>query len=416
MLRLLRFAAACLPLVLATTAAAAPGVLKLRFPSVTAAAGAASEACIFIPLSSTEPFDMAGWQIIARAPGLAVQHVIVYVYQGERLADFARDAEHVVFSRGCLDLGPDDRDRRQMIAAVTTATGAGAFPPGVALRLSPVPDSPGDTPAGFGFLIDFNWTNATDRPRRASARVLLRRAKAGSVRRLAQPFADRSATLGLHVAPNTVGTTETSTAALNAARPGEPPVRDAWAPATDACVTTLVPQMHKRALFFGADVLDANGQTRNPSPGAPNPFEPGRTHLYAALDYTDPGLAAFFPPQLVRAGESLHYHCRYDNGAARLLRLGCEETAGVAPGIAAGLSDGHPAKPCRTPGAASPDCPAADPAYPGRSFTGMCMPANLVAGSSPDDEVCGILGSYFDAVPGAPAGSECNVSSLPPLS
>jgi hypothetical protein len=415
MLRVL-LAAALVSLPLVPVAAAAPGTLKLRFPPVDVAAGATVEACVFIPITTTEPLDLTSWEIRTRAPGLAVLHAIVYAYRGERLGEFAREAGRVVFSRGCLDLGPDDRDRRHMIAAITTPTGAGALPPGVALRLAPVPDTPGGPAAGLGILLDLNWSNVGSRPRRASARVLLRRARTGSVRRLAQPFADRAASLGLDVPPNQVGSTETSTAALNAARPGDPPLRDAWAPTGDACVVTFAPQIHKRAVFSGADLLGSDGLPRNPSPGVRNPFEPGREHFYGAFDYTDPGLATFFPPLLVRAGESIHYACWQDNGVTRVLRLGCQESAGVVPGIAAGLPDGHPAKPCSTPGAASPDCPAADPAYPGRSFTGACVPANLVAGPAPNDELCGIIGAYFDAVPGAAAGSECSVASLPPVS
>jgi len=57
---------------------------------------------------------------------------------------------------------------------------------------------------------------------------------------------------------------------------------------------------------------------------------------------------------------------------------------------------GAPAKPCSS----DADCPATDAAYPGRTFTGVCRPANLVAGPTPDDEVCGLNGIYTDA----PAG------------
>jgi hypothetical protein len=39
------------------------------------------------------------------------------------------------------------------------------------------------------------------------------------------------------------------------------------------------------------------------------------------------------------------------------------------------------------------------------------VPANLVAGPTPDDEICALAGFYYDAAP----GGSCNVSTLPPV-
>ena len=383
-------------------------VLRLRFPGIEVPAGGNIEACAFVRLSRTTPFDLGRWEMKTRGRGITTLHAIVYLYRGARADEFPADP---VASRGCLDLGPPDRDQRQMIAAISTPSGRGTLPAGVALRLAPVTSAPGGVPDVLGVLLDMNWQNAGTRPRRASARVLLRRAAKGTVRRIAQPLSDRTAELGLNVPPDQTGSTETSTAALNAARPGEPPVRDAWMPPVDACVFTLAPQMHKRARFFGADLVGADGMVRNPPGGTQNPFEPGRTHLYAALDYTDPGLRTFAPALFVGAGESIHYHCRHDNGVARAGRFGCEETAGTPPGVPLGLPGGHAAKPCASP----LDCPPNDPTFPGRSFTGACVPANLVAGTTPDDEVCRVTGVWYDAAPGATSDLACDVRGLPVL-
>ena len=43
------------------------------------------------------------------------------------------------------------------------------------------------------------------------------------------------------------------------------------------------------------------------------------------------------------------------------------------------------------------------------------MPARLVFGFTSDDEMCILPGTYYDAVPGAPAGRECDLSLLPPI-
>ena len=112
-------------------------VLTLRFPATRVAPGGTSEGCVFLHIPKSTGFDLGSWEIRNQARGLAVVHTIVYLYRGEQLDEFARDARRVVFSRGCLDLGPADRDRRQMIAAITSTRGRGDMPTGVALRLAP---------------------------------------------------------------------------------------------------------------------------------------------------------------------------------------------------------------------------------------------------------------------------------------
>jgi hypothetical protein len=92
------------------------------------------------------------------------------------------------------------------------------------------------------------------------------------------------------------------------------------------------------------------------------------------------------------------------------VRFGCEERAGTPPGLPGGVPGGGPAKLCGTPSQASSECPAIDLALPGRSFTGACVPANLVAGPTPDDEACALTGVAYDAV-----GGQCDVRSLPPI-
>jgi len=149
-------------------------------------------------------------------------------------------------------------------------------------------------------------------------------------------------------------------------------------------------RMHKRGRFLGVDVLDADGQVVTADAGVPNPFEAGRLHFFGAVDFTDMGSLTLARPLRLGAGQALHYACWADNGMARSARLGCEEVPAVPPGAA-----GAPAKPCVGDG----DCPAADPAYPGRSFTGTCRTANLVAGPTPDDEVCRLDGIYVPPDP-----------------
>ena len=370
-----------------------PRTLKLRFPRLGIAGGTNPEACVLVRVATAAPFDVASIEIRHRGVGgrFAVQHFLVHLYTGEQLGAFEAGHGRVVQSRGCLELGPTDRDRRQLIASGTLPHSRSGFPPGVALRLSPVPDAPGGAPAGLGFTLDGEWVNGTSRMRSASALVVLHRARPSAVRYAALPFADRSAEAGLLVAPGEIASTEALPAGRQAAwGPGRP-----GGPQTAACVLMVTGQMHKRGRFFGVDLIGADGTVENPAGGTPNPFVPGRSHLFGALDWTDEGALVLLHPLTLGAGQALHGACWDDNGAMRALRLGCEEVSGVPPGQV-----GAPAKPCTL----DTDCPSSDPAYPGRTFTGTCRPANLVAGPTLEDEVCRLDGIYVpaDSVAGCP--------------
>ena len=99
-----------------------------------------------------------------------------------------------------------------------------------------------------------------------------------------------------------------------------------------------------------------------------------------------PRQPALLGRRLHRAGESLRYGCWHDNGATFPARLGCQDTPGVPPGAL-----GAPAAECTT------SC--------------SCVAANLVAGPTPDDEICALAGYYYEAAP----GGSCDVSGLPAI-
>jgi hypothetical protein len=275
----------------------------------------------------------------------------------------------------------------------------------VALTLDPVPDAPAGAPAGIGLVLDLEWVNGSTRARAASVTLTLNRARPKDVRRRTHFILARGAEETLVVAPRTRASSE----------PGPPPLAATWGPGLpggptgDACVISLTGHLHKRGRFLGVDLIDGSGAVENPGGGPGNPFETGRTHFFAARDYTDPGELRPIPPHLVPAGHALHHACWVDNGVSTVVRLGCEEQVSVVPGAV-----GVPAKPCGGVTVASADCPASDPAYPARTFTGACVQANLVAGPTPDDEACALAGIYFDAVPGAPAGAECDATPVAP--
>ena len=362
-------------LALATVAAAAPRRLVLHFPRVVVAPGASVEACLLVHVPLDAAFDMSAWRVRHHGVGGAVgaRHFLVYQYVGTQAAAFADGAGRVVESRGCLDVGPSDRDARLLVAGARSESGF--LPDGLALPLAP-------QGGALLLVLDGNWANGGTRPRTVSADLILTRAKPGSVRQRLVGFRDRAADDTLSVPPFTVAET------------GEA----RWQPPHDACVLTVSGAFHRRGLFLGADRLDAQGAVANPAGGARDPFVDGRTRLFGAPDWTDPGSRDFPRGLLVRAGAALSWSCWHDNGVNTPVRLGCE----TAPGGTPGSVGGAPAKPCSSSGPAAPECV-------GPGLTGACVPANLVAGPDPEDETCALTGWYWDAVPGAADDVACDV-------
>jgi len=356
--------------------------LTIRTPKVTLAANSNVELCYFLRIPTTTPFMMGTWQLVNKGAkgGTQPSHALAYLYTGENLAAFP--SGQVVQSRGCLDLGPGDRDRRVLFASSSSPKVVRALPVGVALELAPVADAPGGAPAGIGILVDAAWAHDEPKTKKVSTTLVLKRVKNGKANAVARPVSDRSADAGILVAPFS----EHSTAESVDAR---------WTPAKDVCLLGLSSQMHRRGQCAGVDQLDASGQLKEPAIGLPNRCEPDqRKQLFVANDWTDPGALAFTAPMSVRAGESLRYACWVDNGGPRgaAVRLGCEEAPGVVPG-----SVGKPAVPCTIAQPSSPECPG----------NAACVFANAVAGPTTDDEVCGITALVYDAAP----GGSCNVST-----
>jgi hypothetical protein len=353
-----------------------PRQLKLRFPRTMIAPGANVETCVFIRLPLREAFDLASYQVTQRGfsgTGVAINHFLVYVYTGEHLAEFATRQKQVVPSRGCLDLGPADRDMRQLVILTRAQNSRGTLPPGLSLPLAPVPAAPGAAPDGVGILLDANWINGATKTRAVSALVTLRRAKPRTVRRRLQPILARDADAGIDVPPFALRATES----LVDAR---------WRPPGDVCLFDVTSKMHRRGRFFGVELRDGADQVRPPLDGLPNPYAAGRPTLFGATDFTDPDTLRVPAGLLVGAAESLRFGCWHENGDRLPVRLGCETAPGVTPGAI-----GAPAAPC------APGC--------------TCVPANLVAGDTPDDEVCRLAGFYYDAAP----GPSCDLSGLPAI-
>jgi hypothetical protein len=147
--------------------------------------------------------------------------------------------------------------------------------------------------------------------------------------------------------------------------------------------------MHKRSHKFLTDLFAKDG-TRIERADDMTDGIAGAKHLYVSTEYNDPVNLAFWPPIIVEKGQKLSYTCFHENGVESPVRLGCEETAGVAPGKSilesvlggGGIYEGA-SRWCRT----DADCAGFG--------TGRCVPANLVFGELADDDMCILPGLYY---------------------
>ncbi len=160
----------------------------------------------------------------------------------------------------------------------------------------------------------------------------------------------------------------------------------------------MVSHMHKRSQKFVADLSTADG-VRVARADDMTDADDGTAHLYVSREWSDPINRAFWPPIVVTRGQKLDYTCYHENGVHSPVRLGCEETPGVAPGksilevFGAGGADvyGGASKWCRS----DADCAGFG--------TGRCVPANLVFGDLADDDMCILPGLFYDC----PASGPC---------
>ena len=391
-----------LPLLATPPAVLARRTYTVKVPTFEVPAGQNREICVFVPISAKQDIDLGEIRIANRiADGgsrttFATHHLIVYSYRGPL---DAVQAGVVKDDKACLSFG---RGRPSDLAIVATSQGVNSrwvTPKGTALKLAPEMD-----PAGrpvVGLVLNSHWINGDTKPRRARAKVTLITRKPKEVVRELKPIFEVVANGFIDVPPGQVRKVGWDWG------PGRPDLGaflggSGYPEGKGACVTMLIGHTHKRGTLFTADLIDTGGN---------------RSRLYEQTDYSDPRARLFSPPIYVTSGERIAYECTHDN--ATHPRLGCEEQPGVAPGkdVLAELTSGvasfaNPsgaAKLCSAEGPDTAECPPTDPAYPGHTYTGNCVQANLVFGFTSEDDMCILPGYYYDANPDAAPGQECTL-------
>jgi len=324
-----------------------------------------------------------GYEI--RLGGGISHHFILWAYEGT-VDSAAKFPPGIHDSQACLDFGPADSLHTRQIGNSQSRRLRALLPEGLGQQIRAVTDA-GGTPRAIGLVLNAHYIGA-GKPTKGVARVKLFVARPGTIRAYGKLIFDVTGSAFIDVPPGTVKTTG---GAWEVGGPSAPIV--GGPPASDACVLFLSAHMHKRGVRFTTELVDASG---------------ART-IYDAGDWEHPGTVAFTPPRLMTRGMQFRYTCTHDNGVTTPLKLGCELETGVTPGVPLWKTfalrealDGAP-RSCAT----DADCTGIG--------TGRCVPANLVFGFTSNDEMCILPGMYYDAIAGAPAGRECDLSLLPPL-
>lgn len=433
MARLLRIALATMLLGVAPTWAARKHAgWKLKTPPIVVPAHGDLDQWSVVRVPSDVPLDITGMDTENRGAGggFGSHHLRVYAARPNAniagLSRYERRWSPYFSQLEYMDLvGGSQTVRKHQVAA-----------DGLALHLEVAP-FPGRKRTYVWIAVNSHWVNGSDKLRKGRVKVTLLPA-AQPVRRYLKPIFEGTANAALSVPQHTIRSTEDSTREFKQklADAGIPlTVIDAWgpgifsvgalasgsgalpSPAGPACVTLLTAHMHLRGKLFAVDFIDADDQVKNgdPTPANENPYEPGRHHLFVSTEYEDPAELVYDPARYVTTGQRFHYACWHDNGVDAPPKLTCEEIPGIVPGvsIADGFlsgAGGSSGRACHREGANDTECPTS------QGYTGQCVRATLVFGPLGDDDMCILPGAYYDPNPDAPAGHECDLSLMPPLS
>jgi hypothetical protein len=380
-------------------------VVKLRVGPFPIEAKRDREICQAIRVPDVGGMEIASYEVRTRlGDDVGSHHLVIYGYAGTNAAAFpARKNERdVVDVPGCNGFGPDDffRDRVQLAGSGGEfrrgkwATTSAQTPLGLATLL------PANGPTGDAMVIvNSHYFNRSSKRAKGVVKVVLKLRPFDGSRRIVRTWTPLDASLDISVPPHAAGVASSTIQADGAA---DENVEGGFRPSSDVCVLLMTTHTHARGTNVKV-VYEEDGK------------DPVTLIDPAVYDYEHPALVALpftgtFPNgNLLKAYTAenghprLRYTCSYANGGGEYgVRMGCEESDGVTPGIpwrdaiAAGMTFGN-ARPC---GQANTHCEGYG--------TGRCVESNLVFGPLSDDEMCVIPLQIYDPLPGVPAEQACN--------
>jgi hypothetical protein len=368
------------------------------------------EICQAVRIPNVPGMEIAAYDVrslSSQGGKVGSHHLVVYGYAGPNAArvPLRKNPRDVVDVPGCNGFGPDDLYRNR----IQLAGSGGEFRRGkwlltqgsTPLGLATLLPNPQDAPRDAILVINSHYFNGSSKVGRGFVRITLRLKPYDGRRRVVRSVTPIDASYDIDVPP---GQVRESTGTWQADGAWDPNgAEGGYRPSKDVCILLMTTHTHKRGTHVTV-AYEEDGK------------EPLTLFDPDTYDYVHPNVIALpsrggVPPagNLLRAYTAenghprLRYTCTHANGAAgREMKMGCEETPGVVPGIrwrdalAGGLEFGN-ARPC---GADGVNC---------QGFgTGRCVASNLVFGPLSDDEMCIIPMFIYDPIPGAPPETACD--------
>jgi hypothetical protein len=382
-------------LLLALPAAAKERVVTLKLGPFRIEANRDREVCQAVRIPRVRGMEVVSSEVRSRTfrrGAVGTHHFIAYGYRGASSRTFPAG---LADDPGCNGFGPGDfyvnrvslagsgGEQRRGQWLVT----ANAMPAGLS---QPLPN-PADAPDEAVVVLNSHYFNLSPRPARGFVRVKLRLAPADPGKRVLRQVLAVGASRTINVPPGATGSETDTWQADGRTNLDSEGGRN---PAGDVCLLYLTGHMHLRGTRFVLD-YERDGQ------------EPERRLDYT--DYVHPTVDYYLRGRLLPAYTAengwprFRYTCEHANGVGgKPIKMGCEETPGVVPGMswvdaeARGISilESH-ARPC---GLDAANCTVG---------TGRCVPANLVFGPLSDDDMCILVGTVFDPLPGLPPDQAC---------
>jgi hypothetical protein len=320
-------------------------------------------------------------------------HLVVYGYNGAGSLDEFPD--ELTDDPGCNGFGPADfYSHRVFVAGSGGETRRGNWTvstiawPGDLTQVIPAPGGSTDTV----IVVNSHYFNDAEKAAKGIVKVKLKLRPLTPGKRVLRQAVHLEASRDIFVPPGVTGAVASSFQADGAVNPN---AEGGTNPAGDVCLFTVSTHMHKRGTRFTVDWEQDGAANR----------------LLDWPDYLHPGTIIRPGPLggLLKAYTAdngfprVLYGCEFANGTNGIeMKIGCEEEAGVVPGIswaegeALGLSplETH-ATPC---GHEAANCGGA-----------ACVDANLVFGPLSDDDMCVLSAFIYDPVPGVPDDQACDL-------
>jgi hypothetical protein len=181
--------------------------ITIRMPAFDVPPHSNRETCTFVPVPSREPVNVIDviFTNLAAKGSFVTHHAIAYVYVDD-LAPLGDIERKVVDDPICVTFGGGGAGKLQTLALAQGRKARFPTPSGTAFRLTPGTLANGKQ--ALGLIINAHWINATDKVKRARAKVKLKLAKDSDVKRHLKPIFEAVAAAMIKVPPGRTRTAE----------------------------------------------------------------------------------------------------------------------------------------------------------------------------------------------------------------